>query len=74
MAFGLAAESSLRFQDFSVIVPFLHIIDNIRFTDDRLTGTGGAALPAEAARRLGLLPQLAEAVSVKRRTRRRSGA
>ena len=46
----------------------------VRFTDDRLTGTGGAALPAEAAKRLGLLPQLAEAVSVKRRTRRRSGA
>ena len=30
----------------------------IGFTDDRLTGTGGAAFVAEAARRLGLLPRL----------------
>ena len=39
----------------------------IGFTDDRLTGTGGAEFLAEAAKRLGLLPLLAEAVSVKRR-------
>ena len=46
----------------------------IGFTDDRLTGTGGAAFVAEAARRLGLLPRLAAAVSVKKRARGASDA
>ena len=46
----------------------------IGFTDDRLTGTGGAAFLAHAAERLGLLPRLAEAVSVKRRARGASDA
>ena len=46
----------------------------IGFTDDRLTGTGGAALLAEAARRFGLPERLAEAVSVKRRNRGASDA
>ncbi|MCZ0943860.1 MAG: transposase [Gammaproteobacteria bacterium] len=46
----------------------------IGFTDDRLTGTGGAVFLAEAAKRLGLLPLLAEAVSVKRRARGASDA
>ena len=44
------------------------------FTDDRLTGTGGAAFLAEAARRFGLLPRLAAAVSVKKRARGASDA
>ena len=39
-----------------------------------MTGTGGAALPAEAARRFGLADRLAEAVSVKRRNRGASDA
>ena len=38
----------------------------IEFTDERLTGTGGVAFLAHAAQRLGLLPRLAGAVSVKR--------
>ena len=46
----------------------------IGFTDDRLTGTGGAAFLAHAAERLGLLPRLAEAVSVKQRARGASDA
>ena len=46
----------------------------IGFTEDRLTGTGGAALLAEAARRFGLSDRLADAVSVKRRNRGASDA
>ncbi len=46
----------------------------IGFTGDRLTGTGGAALLAEAARRFGLPERLAEAVSVKKRNRGASDA
>ena len=46
----------------------------IGFTEDRLTGTGGAALLAEAARRFGLADRLADAVSVKRRNRGASDA
>ena len=46
----------------------------IGFTDDRLTGAGGAAFLAHAAERLGLLPRLAEAVSVKQRARGASDA
>ena len=46
----------------------------IGFMDDRLTGTGGAAFVAEVARRLGLLPRLAAAVSVKKRARGASDA
>ena len=46
----------------------------IGFTDDRLTGTGGAAFLAEAAKRFGLLPRLAAAVSVKKRGRGASDA
>ena len=46
----------------------------IGFTDDRLTGTGGAALLAEVARRFGLAERLADAVSVKRRNRGASDA
>ena len=38
--------------------------DTCPFPYDRLTGTGGAAFVAEAAKRLGLLPRLAAAVSV----------
>ena len=34
----------------------------IGFTEERLTGTGGAAFLAAEANRLGLLPRLAEAV------------
>ena len=46
----------------------------IGFTDDRLTGTGGAAFLAEAAKPFGLLPRLAAAVSVKRRAQGASDA
>ena len=46
----------------------------IGIAKDRLTGTGGSALLAEAARRFGLADRLAEAVSVKRRSRGASDA
>ena len=46
----------------------------IGFSDERLTGGGGAAFLAHAADRLGLLPRLAEAVSVKKRARGASDA
>ena len=48
--------------------------DTCPFPYDRLTGTGGAAFVAEAAKRLGLLPRLAAAVSVKKRARGASDA
>ena len=54
-------------------VPDVSELEQIGFTDDRLTGTGGAAFLAEAARRFGLLPRLA-AVSVKKRARGASDA
>ena len=41
------------------------------FTDDRLTGFGGASALATMAKRMGLFRTLADAVSVK--TRRRMG-
>ena len=49
-------------------------LEQIGFTDERLTGTGGVAFLAHAAQRLGLLPRLAEAVPVKRRARGASDA
>ena len=41
----------------------------IGFSDDRLTGVGGAVFLANAARRHGLFDRLAEAVSIKVRAR-----
>ena len=46
----------------------------IGFTKDRLTGTGGAALLAEMARRFGLGERLADAARVKKRNRGASDA
>ena len=50
----------------STIIPNPPKID-IDFTDAQLTGQGGWALLAHAARRLGLLKGLGEAIGVKRR-------
>ena len=46
----------------------------IGFTEDRLTGTGGAALLAAPVRRFGLAERLADAVKVKSRNRGASDA
>ena len=48
--------------------------DTCPFPYGRLTGTGGAAFVAEAAKRLGLLPRLAAAVSVSVKKRARGAS